>query len=303
VTNSNKPAVALIAVPGRWRQTIELAAEIERRGFQGIYSPSLGDAMGLCQGLAHTSDRIRFGTSIVNIYTRHAADYAQSAALIEEISGGRFVFGVGVSHDAMNAPLGLHTGKPLTDMRAFVAQLRRAGKRVKLPPVVLATLRDPMIRLAAQIADGLVFANASLSRTPASLLVLPEDKRGDENFFIGNMIPVCISEDTEAAAARNRKTMIFYLTLPNYREYWKAAGYVEEMEAVEAALEAGDKERLPALMSDRWLADSTLYGSASHVREGVERWIAAGVRTPILVPSSASGNQFKAFEELFAAYA
>jgi hypothetical protein len=56
-------------------------------------------------------------------------------------------------------------------------------------------------------------------------------------------------------------------------------------------------------MSDRWLADVTLFGTAVEVREGVEAWFEAGVRTPILVPSSAAGNQLVAFSELFAAYA
>jgi len=55
-------------------------------------------------------------------------------------------------------------------------------------------------------------------------------------------------------------------------------------------------------MSDRWLGDVTLYGPAKKVREGVEAWRATGVKTVIVVPSSARGNQLVAFEELFAAF-
>jgi len=51
------------------------------------------------------------------------------------------------------------------------------------------------------------------------------------------------------------------------------------------------------------LSDTTLYGTASTVFEGLEAWYEAGVRTPILVPSSAVGNQLKAFEELFELFA
>jgi hypothetical protein len=90
--------------------------------------------------------------------------------------------------------------------------------------------------------------------------------------------------------------------LPNYRNYWKEAGYVEEMEAVEKALAAGERDRLPGLMADRWLADVALFGPAREVREGVEAWMAAGVSTPILVASSTNGGQLKAFEEMFAAF-
>jgi len=79
--------------------------------------------------------------------------------------------------------------------------------------------------------------------------------------------------------------------------------YGEEMEAVEAALAKGERDRLPALMSERWLSDTTLYGSAAAVREGLEAWRAAGVETPIVVPSSTRGGQMKAFEEVMAALA
>ncbi len=135
-----------------------------------------------------------------------------------------------------------------------------------------------------------------------SLSHLPPERAADPNFFVGNMIPTCISDDVEAAAAVNRRTLTGYVALPNYRNYWKEAGYVEEMEAIEKAFEAGERERVPELLSDRWLADTTLYGSASTVREGLEAWFEAGVRTPILGPSSAVGNQMKAFEEFFAIF-
>ena len=75
------------------------------------------------------------------------------------------------------------------------------------------------------------------------------------------------------------------------------------MDAIAAAVAAGEADRIPSLMSDRWLADTTLFGSVGDVMDGVAAWREAGIRTPILVPSSAVGNQMKAFEEMFAAYA
>ena len=296
------PAVSLVAVPGRVAATLDLAREVERRGFSGIYSPSFGDALALCQALAHETKRIRFGTSIVNIYTRHASEYARTSAFLHELSGGRFHLGLGVSHGPVNARLGVKAGKPIGEMRQYVQDVRAAAGRSELSPIVLAAMRDRMVALAAEVAEGLVFANAARSHLPHSLSVLPAEKANDPDFFVGDMIPTCISDDVEAAAARNRKTMLGYVRLPNYRNYWKEAGYVEEMEAIEKAIDANEVDRIPSLISDRWLADVTLYGPASRVREGVEAWREAGLRTPILVPSSAAGNQMKAFEELFAAF-
>jgi alkanesulfonate monooxygenase SsuD/methylene tetrahydromethanopterin reductase-like flavin-dependent oxidoreductase (luciferase family) len=296
------PAVALAAVPGRRRATLDLAREIERRGFAGIYCASFGDGVGLCEALALSTERIPFGTAIANLYTRHVTDYAASAAMIHELSGGRFVFGVGVSHGPVHQRLGVQPGKPLADVRRFVTELRAVPRVGDLPPIVIATLRQRMVALAGEIADGMVFANAARSHMAASLSALPAARLADPRFFVGNMIPTCISDDRAAALAVNRRTLTGYALLPNYRNYWREAGYVEEMDAVEKAVAAGESARVPELLSDRWLSDTTLAGSAREVRDGVEAWLAAGVRTPILVPSSASGNQIKAFQELFAAF-
>jgi alkanesulfonate monooxygenase SsuD/methylene tetrahydromethanopterin reductase-like flavin-dependent oxidoreductase (luciferase family) len=170
-----------------------------------------------------------------------------------------------------------------------------------LPPIVLATLRDKMVGLAVEVADGAVWANASRSRMAHSLALVPDDRHSD-GFWIGNMIPTVIDDDIEAARARNRKTLRGYVALPNYRNYWIDAGYEAEMAAVSAALEAGDADAVQAAMSDRWLDDCTLSGSASRVRDGIEAWFDAGVNAPIVVPSSTSGGQAKAFAELFDAY-
>jgi alkanesulfonate monooxygenase SsuD/methylene tetrahydromethanopterin reductase-like flavin-dependent oxidoreductase (luciferase family) len=296
------PAVSLAAVPGRRRATLDLAREIERRGFAGIYCPSFGDGLGLCEALAFATTRIPFGTSIANIYVRHAADYAQTASLIHELSGGRFRFGVGVSHGPALERLGVKAGPPLGDIRAFVAALRANTRAGEQPPIVLATLRKRMIGLAGEIAQGMVFANGARSHMRESLAALPPTCANDPAFFIGNMIPTCITDDIAAAAAANRRTLIGYVSMPNYRNYWREAGYVEEMNAIEAAVVAKDFERVPSLMSDRWLSDVTLFGPAARVREELEAWYDAGIRTPILVPTSATGNQMKAFEELFACF-
>lgn len=293
------PAVALAAVPGRRKWTLELAAEIERRGFSGIYCASFGDGLGLCEALAFATRRIPFGTAIVNLYSRHVSEYAVTASLIHELSDGRFRFGVGVSHDPMNRRLGVTPGKPLADMREFLTDLAAVPRAGELPPVVVAGLRSKMVALAGELGQGVVFANVARSHLARSLAVLPAAKRDDAGFFIGDMIPTCISDDEKAAAEVNRRTLCLYVTLPNYRNYWKEAGYVEEMEAIEAALAKGDRESLPSLMSDAWLNDTTLFGSASKVLEGLEAWRDAGLRTPILVPSSAVGKQPKAFQELF----
>ena len=179
--------------------------------------------MGLCQSIAENTKSIPFGTSIVNIYTRHAQDYASSASYIHEISGGRFRFGVGVSHAPMNDRLSVSTGRPLQDTEKFIHTYKESKRVGELPPIIM----------------------------------------------------------------------------PNYRNYWKSVGYKNEMERIEVALSEKDYASLPSLMTDKWLEDVSLFGSPSEVKEGIEKWYETGLETPILVPSSTDGGQFKAFEELF----
>ena len=297
------PAISLVAVPGRRKATLDAAREIEKRGFSGIYVPSIFSNMAFCEALGHATERIAFATSIAPIYARTVGDFAQSAAFMHEVSGGQFSLGIGVSHAPAHIRMGVTPGKPLADIRSFVAKYRASEGMGPLPPVILATLRQQMIGLAGEIGDGMVFANGARSHMATSLAALPSGKADDPAFFIGNMIPTCISDDIEAAKAVNRRTLTHYALLPNYRNYWKEAGYVEEMEAVEKAAAEGRHADVPKYLSDRWLADCTLFGSASKVREGVAAWRAAGIRTPILVPSSAAGNQMKALEEIFSCFA
>ncbi len=297
------PAISLAAVPGRRAQTVELVKEIEDRGFSGIYCPSFGDAMGLCLSIAHATSTIEFGTSIQPIYLQHAVSLATSASYLHEIAEGRFRLGVGVTHGPVIKRLRVETGKPLSDMREYVETMRAVSESMGgLPPVVLATLRDKMVGLSVEVGDGAVWANASRSRMEHSLSLVPDARQADD-FWIGNMIPTVIDDDIDAARARNRKTLQGYVALPNYRNYWIDAGYEAEMAGVSKALEAGDKDGVLAAMSDDWLDDCTLSGSVGRVREGVEAWFDAGVTSPIIVPSSTSGGQVKAFAELFDAFA
>jgi alkanesulfonate monooxygenase SsuD/methylene tetrahydromethanopterin reductase-like flavin-dependent oxidoreductase (luciferase family) len=297
------PAVSLVAVPGRRRRTVELAQEIERRGFAGIFSPSMFSNMSLCEALAWHTERVTFGTAIAPIYARTVLDFAQSAAFMHEVSGGRFRLGIGVAHAPGHQRMGVTVGKPLSDTRDFVARLRAQEGLGPLPPIIIAALRQKMVALAGEISEGVVFANASRSHMAASLAALPADKRDDPAFFIGNMLPTCISDDVEAAKAVNRKNLIHYAFLPNYRNYWKEAGYVEEMTDIERAIAEHRDDDVPKYLTDRWLADVSVFGPAARVRDAIAEWQAAGVRTPVIVPSSVAGNQLTAFAEIFAAFA
>jgi alkanesulfonate monooxygenase SsuD/methylene tetrahydromethanopterin reductase-like flavin-dependent oxidoreductase (luciferase family) len=296
------PALNLIAEPGRRRETLDIARDIERRGFAQIQVSSSYANVAQCVGMAFATERIGFATAIAPIYAQTVEEFAHTAAYIHEISGGRFQFGIGVAHGPSHVRMGVTPGKPLADIRAFVAKFRSYDAIGGLPPVVLAALRKRMVALAGEIADGVVFANGSRSHMRDSLAMLPAEKRNDPNFFIGNRIRACICDDVAEAKAVLRRAMSHYALLPYYRNYWKEAGYGDEMGAIERALAEGREADIPKYLTERWLADVTLFGPAAKVREGVDAWRAAGIRTPVVVPLSADGNQLTALRQVFDAF-
>lgn len=297
------PALALMANPGERLATLEIAREIERRGFAGISVSSSFGNMSQCAGLAFATKRIPFATAIAPIYAQAVDEFAQNAAYLHEVSGGRFRFGIGIAHAPAYARFEVKPGRPLGDTRAFVEKFKAHTQYGKLPPVILATLRKRMIALSAEIADGLIFANGSRAFMPDSLTALPEAKRRDANFFIGNRVRTCICDDIEEAKATLRRSMASYWLMPNYRNYWKETGYPEEMATAEKLVAEGRAAEMPNYLTNRWLADCTLFGPAARVREGVEAWREAGVTTPVVVPISPDGSQAKALDAVFKAFA
>src|SRR5919202_3220725 len=127
------PALNLIAEPGRRRAALDLAREIERRGFAMIQVSSSYANIAQCTGLAFGTERIAFATAIAPIYAQTVEEFAHTAAYIHEISGGRFQFGIGVAHGPSHVRMGITPGKPLGDIRGFVEKYRSYDKLGGLP--------------------------------------------------------------------------------------------------------------------------------------------------------------------------
>jgi alkanesulfonate monooxygenase SsuD/methylene tetrahydromethanopterin reductase-like flavin-dependent oxidoreductase (luciferase family) len=294
------PALSVIGTPTKRNTILQLAAEAERRNFAAVVSPGIHGNLALCGSLAHVTDTIPFWTSIQPIYHGHPAEVAVTAGHLHEVSGGRFRLGLGVSHAPAMHRLGIDTGRPLHDMTEYVSAVRAATRASgELPPIYLATLRDKMLDLALNVADGAIWANASRRYMPTQIARVRSAGRDD--FVLANMVPTVIDADLDAARAVHRRTLSGYVSLPNYRNYWKQAGYSDEMTAIESAIASGDRDRLPGLLSDAWIDDCTISGSAGAVRERIDDWLSLGV-LPIVVMSSTTGGQAVAIGELFAAY-
>ena len=188
------PAITLVATPGRRAKMIELCQEAEKRGFSGIYVPSLAAAMQFCQSVLEATSTIEVATSIQPIYYINPREMARIAGYLHEIGNGRFRLGIGVSHEVSRVQFGVEgRNQPVSDMRDYVAAMRAAKKDSgPLPPVILATLRSKMLALAVEVAQGAVWANAARSYTPSQLAEIPASAKA-ASFTTAVMIPTVIS--------------------------------------------------------------------------------------------------------------
>ncbi len=269
-----------------------LVRHAEKSGYDGVWSEesvNLDGIVPLAVAAPH-SERLRLATGIVNVFTRGPALIAQTAAALAELSGGRFVLGLGSSSSVIVEQWnGIAFEHPLAKTRATVEYLRRvlAGERgdggFKLSrppaapvPIVLAALRPSMLRLAAEIADG-AFTNF-LPLSGATRVVETFGAPGKElacRFF---SIP---GPEAEAIATA-RRVFAAYATVPVYADFFRWLGWSEAIDAVVAAWTAGERARAVELVPLELLRDVFLLGPIEAQRERLAAFAEAGITTAVL---------------------
>jgi 5,10-methylenetetrahydromethanopterin reductase len=302
-----KVALALSAMPDTPPQTIvDLSKSVEDNGLAGVFMTEAGnDSLAYCLGIGPHTRTIKLGTAITNIYLRHPALLANEAAAVHEFTGGRFILGLGTGHKEMNTILGIEMGEPMVKMREVVTALRKAidggrtGPKVtsKLP-IYLAGVSRPMVKLAGEIADGVIFNFFPPARVKQALGELAEGaKIGNRN--VSEVEPTLfatafISDDLEAARRPARKLLSRYGALRYYGNMLANAGFRSEIEGIRAA--GRDEPKAMAAVSDNMIDSALLVGPESRIRERLAELAEPGLGTVIVFVNPVnedrvSGNQ------------
>ena len=299
-----KPGFIISAHLGQRRQVVELAVELERRGFPFVlcphdYSPILNakgaqpppyDALSLCTAVIQATHTIKVGSDIAVTYTRHPAEMAAAASFNHELSEDRFILGLGPGHNGILQRYKIPTEKPLSHMKNYTAQVRAAFADWSQPPIIWATLRKKMTTLTGQEADGLLANNWALSQVREQLRVLPPERQSGD-YIRGAIVPAFVGDRSEGLAAI-RNVLSFYTTMQNYVEYYHQAGFGESAEAAKAAMAAGDRDAARAAIPDAMADEMGIVGTAAQVRERAEAWQAAGINWLALSSLQSSGSQY-----------
>lgn len=291
-------------------QAIERVKLAESLGYESVYVTHIAgrESLTVLTAYALSTSSIRLGTGVVPIYTRTPATMAQTAATIDELSGGRFTLGLGVSHrPVVESWHGQTIDRPVAEMREYVAIVRAILRGEDPPrgekwrtsfrllglsprpqlPIYIAALSPAMLRLAGEVADGVLLwlCNPSYIRD----VVIPEVRAGRERagltlegFDVVAAVPAALTDDRQAAYSAMRQELIPYFGLPFYRAMIERTGFGPDIAAYDAA--AGDLEGMQRAISEEFLEELTAVGDEAAVRAGMKRYRDAGASSPSVGP-------------------
>ncbi len=271
-----------------------LARIVEDAGFEGIFSPEVPpySALANAQVFAEATSKIKVGTWITNIYMRQAVVTTAEALTVQEITGGRMILGLGVSHKPVNDRYGIDMGDPLDVMRDYVSAVRSFADgssplltiKRQLPklPVYIAGLTKGAARLAGEVADGIMpyMATPEYIQELKSYVVegAREAGRAQTEIEITSGVPSFISEDLDAARNAGKRGLSGYARFPFYQRMIRNIGFGEVVDKIQSG------ENPAEAFSDELLDAIALVGPPDRARSRLDEHISAGVDLPIIVP-------------------
>ena len=279
-------------------------------GYESVYVTHIAarDSLTLLTLYATVSERVKLGTGVLPIFSRTPASTAQTAATIDELSGGRMVLGLGVSHRVtVENWFDAEITKPVKQMREYAQIVRTILRGAEPPageffntrfrfmgypprpdlPIYIAALSPNMLRLAGEIGDGVMLwlCNPDYIReTVIGEVTKGRERAGKtmEDFDVVAAVPVAVADDVEAARAAFRKELIPYASLPFYRSMLERSGFAGDLAAFDDGIAAGDTDRAMAGLSDDLLASLAGIGSQENAVAKVREYLDAGATSPCI---------------------
>lgn len=273
-----------------------LAVEAEQAGFEAIFSPEVPpySAISNAQVFAEATSEIKVGTWITNIFMRKPVICAAEALTVQEVSGGRMVLGLGVSHKPVNDKFEIDMGNPIEAMENYVSKIRPIMDgsselltiRRDLPPfpLYIAGLTNSSARLAGRVADGLMpyMSPPDYMKQLKGQVAEGAGKAGRKasDIDITNGIPSFVSDSLEDAMQAAKRGLSGYARFPFYQRLITNIGYGEVVEKIKAG------EKPHEVFTDKLIDAVALVGPAGRCRERLEKHRQAGVDLPIIVPGA-----------------
>jgi probable F420-dependent oxidoreductase len=288
----------------------EVAQRAEALGYDRLWAAEAGtaDAFALLTACASVTSNLGLSTGVVPIQTRTPSLMAQSAATVQDASGGRFALGLGVSSPTIVERWnGVRYDAPLSRLREYVgvvrallageklthagAHYRVDGYRVLMalpppPPIVLGALGERMLMTAGEVGDGVCLNWIAADAVPAAI----ENVRKGGDASIAVFVRVCVTDDVESARAWARRELMGYVIVPAYRSAFERQGFAEICATAMKHWDAGDRRAAAGSLPNEFVDALCVSGSADDVRARFARFRAAGADEPVAFPFSGAGT-------------
>ncbi|MDG2211298.1 MAG: LLM class F420-dependent oxidoreductase [Acidimicrobiales bacterium] len=292
-----------IPLPGPLHSQQDFYRELVELGYTDVWSAESNGAEGLIPlALAAAwAPELRLGTAILPAYTRSPALMAQSAATIADAAPGRVAFGIGSSSNVIVENWnGVPFEEPYKRVRDTVRFLKDAlsGEKVtedydsfsikgfrlgiipeQPPKLLVAALREGMLRLAGREADGAIVN--WLSPDDVTTVAGIVNEQGPDREVVARIF-VCPSEDREAVIAGGRYTLAAYLNVPVYKAFHQWLGRGDLLGAHWERWDAGDRQGALGEIPESVVDDLIVHGSPDQCRARISQYMKNGITTPAL---------------------
>ncbi len=273
-------------------------AAAHQGGFSSFWTPQIFDldALTAFAVIAGEVPDIRLGTAVIPTYPRHPMMLAQQALTVNQVAGGRLDLGIGLSHKpVVEGMWGISFDKPVGHMSDYLTilagllhdgQISHGGEsltsrggigvKAEAPPVLVAALGPQMLKLCGRLADGTITwmtGPVTVGEHTTPVMNDAAEAAGRAKPQIVTAVPVCITDDRDAAVESAKANFGFYGDLPSYRAMLDREG-----------------------LENSW--DIALIGSLDEVASGLQRYVDAGATTPVASVFGPAEDVARTIEEL-----
>ena len=297
-------------------QCTEIAS---KTGIDSIWIPETWgmENFSMLGAVANNTKTQKIGSSIINIYSRSPSTIAMGSATIDTLSNGRLILGLGTSSVPIVEDFhGQKFENPVQRMREYVEiirlslmkkQINYSGKifdlknftiliepKRKSIPIYLAAINEKMVNLCWEIGDGVIFYLRPIDEMKETISKMQSQK----NIDVACQIITCISNDSEEAIQRAKKTVAFYISVGKiYRDFLSNNGFKNEASNIFEEFKKSGFKSNHELVTDSMLNSLCISGSPEEAKIQLEKFRNAGIDLPI-IQFNPIGNTIESFSLL-----